>query len=62
MGSFYDLPPKIQVFLYVGGIIVGILALLFWAFRIALKAQRKRESERKKGVTINITIKDVPSV
>ena len=61
MNVFYILSPKTLAYVYVVGVVVCTLFLLFLAFRIALKADRKRKQDQKKDVTIHITIDDSPS-
>lgn len=58
MDFFYDLPQMTQVYVLIAWGIFCVLAVFFWAFRIALKAQREREREWEEDVTINITIED----
>lgn len=59
MDFFYDLPQMTQVYLLLAWGAFCVLVVFFWFFRIALKAQRKREREWKEGISINITIEDV---
>lgn len=56
MNAFYALPLKTQALLYVGGIIVGTLILLFLILLYAVKAERKERVSREKNITIRITI------
>lgn len=58
MDFFYDLPQMTQVYVLIAWGIFCVLAVFFWVFRIAVKAQREREREWKEGITINITIED----